>query len=540
MTRRLVLVALALALVAGGSVFVACGLVDRPHGAQHVPVQWREVRFAIGHQKHVGKVACADCHGDAFDKPPAELCTNCHAKTSSLHHDDPTTAAVAPRCTDCHGYSADTTITPWNCMRCHQDDRGHVKAVGAHGDEDCSTCHSPHGEPATRASDCATCHSGRETKHAGLHGCLDCHRMHESKRPTLSERSGSTAASGCDRCHAQQKGKLRVDARALSTGHDACTTCHKPHDFDPQPCASCHRDTKMIAPAKHQCMGCHDQHDTATPRACASCHRESVKHPTTGQGACVGCHRPHEPLAACESCHATTHKHAATTQCLDCHTPHDGKPQPSAALCGTCHTDNARKPAGHAACTTCHQNAAHAPSKQTPACASCHADLARDAGKHAQCASCHVDTHAPATAPPACATCHKPEASSAPRGHAQCASCHSPHAPKKTPACATCHTGEAKTKHGALACATCHRPHGPRGIATPPSCASCHLDRRGATPGPQPVKLHAAKGHADCATCHTSHEARPKDDRATCLACHKAQTNHEPAAARCATCHPFR
>ena len=122
----------ALVLVAGGGLFFACGFVDRPHGSAQVPAAWREVRVAIGHQKHVGKVACADCHGDSFDKPAAELCAKCHAKTSSLHHEDPTTTDNAPACTDCHGYTADTAITPWNCMRCHQDDRGEVGAELGH------------------------------------------------------------------------------------------------------------------------------------------------------------------------------------------------------------------------------------------------------------------------------------------------------------------------------------------------------------------------------------------------------------------------
>jgi hypothetical protein len=506
MKARVLLAAVALALLAGGAGFVACGFADRPRAAEHVPSQWREVRFAIGHQKHVGKVACADCHGETFEKPPAELCTKCHTERSSLHRDDPTTPDRAPACIECHGYGADDAVTPWNCMRCHDEDRGHAKAVGAHSDEDCKTCHDPHGEPATAARDCASCHSGRETKHAGLHGCLDCHRMHESKLPTLSDRAGDTAASGCERCHAKQKGRLRVDVRALSTGHDTCTSCHKPHDFEPQACATCHKGTRVIAPNRHTCTGCHDQHDTRTPADCNSCHKKQVQHPVTPQGACIGCHRPHETQATCDSCHQTVHRHAASTQCLDCHTPHGEKPRATAALCAKCHADRARHAGGHGECLTCHQNAAHTPSKNTPACASC----------------------------------HQPEATSAPKGHQTCASCHQPHEPAKTPACASCHTPQAKTKHGALACATCHRPHGPNGVATPPSCASCHLDRSGKNAGPKPLGLHASKGHADCARCHSSHEAKPKDDRASCLACHPAQRNHEPNAARCATCHPFR
>jgi len=199
MKKRVVLAVAVLLALAGVGTFVACGFGERPITTKHVPENYHDVRMAIGHQKHLGKVACTDCHGESFEKPPAELCTNCHAKTSSLHHDDPTSVDIPPACTQCHGYTADTSITPWNCMRCHQKDRGHVKAVGAHGDEDCKTCHDPHGEPATKPAPCATCHTGRETKHAGLHGCLDCHSMHEGKVPTLSGRARSSNASATSR-----------------------------------------------------------------------------------------------------------------------------------------------------------------------------------------------------------------------------------------------------------------------------------------------------------------------------------------------------
>jgi hypothetical protein len=46
--------------------------------------------------------------------------------------------------------------------------------------------------------------------------------------------------------------------------------------------------------------------------------------------------------------------------------------------------------------------------------------------------------------------------------------------------------------------------------------------------------------HAPCATCHRSHETAPRSDRATCLSCHRDRVQHEPAAATCAGCHPFR
>jgi hypothetical protein len=522
MRRRAFVVAMAV-VAAAGAVILACTVAAPLILPRNVPAQWRDVRASSGHKAHVGKLACSACHGEDFKKPAAELCESCHAKTTPLHPPDPTTLAAGPSCIQCHGFGAGRT-GPWDCMKCHQDDRGHARAVGAHADEDCSRCHQPHGTPATTARTCTDCHSERQTKHAGLHGCLDCHSVHEGKRPTLAsvERKAGTD-SNCETCHTKQTGKLHVDQRALSTGHVECTSCHQPHEFTARPCADCHKETKMIASPKHTCIGCHDQHVAGEKKTCVTCHRQQVAHPKTPEGQCVGCHRPHQPRAECESCHALPTRHD-TAKCLDCHEPHKAKPQPTTAFCARCHTTNANQSAGHSQCITCHASAAHAPSKtNVPACATCHTDKAKDAGKHVVCATCHKDVHAPAAPKPACATCHAAQASSA---------------PKKLPACATCHTPEAKSKHGQQACATCHQPHGPDGASGPPgppkapACASCH-------PSDKRTGLHRVAQHTDCATCHQPHGLRPADDRATCTACHKAQVNHEPKAVRCATCHPF-
>src|SRR5690606_30236359 len=118
MTRRVAFGAISCAALAVAAL-VACGVSERSYPAQNVPAKWRDVRMAIGHRVHLSKVACADCHGESFDAPAAELCTNCHATTSSLHHDDPTTLATAPACIECHGYGSNPEVTPWNCMRCH-------------------------------------------------------------------------------------------------------------------------------------------------------------------------------------------------------------------------------------------------------------------------------------------------------------------------------------------------------------------------------------------------------------------------------------
>src|SRR5690349_16604088 len=79
---------------------VACG-GRRERPAEHVPAEYHDVAASAGHLAHVGKVACAECHGErGFAKPPTELCAQCHAKTTPLHHD------AGPTCQDCHAFGA--------------------------------------------------------------------------------------------------------------------------------------------------------------------------------------------------------------------------------------------------------------------------------------------------------------------------------------------------------------------------------------------------------------------------------------------------
>jgi hypothetical protein len=522
MKVRFAVATFSLAMVAVVGALVSCGPPARPP-TERVPASYRDVRESAGHTKHLGKVACVECHGPlGFEQPPATVCASCHAKTTPLHHDDPTAGTRAPHCTDCHAFGKDKTVEPWNCMRCHAQPQNHIAAVGAHSDEKCSDCHQPHASPATSPRQCTDCHADRETKHAGLRGCLDCHSMHEPTRAmgqvvTLGASTApihAGAIAGCARCHATQPGKLHVDNHALSVGHIACTTCHIPHDFKPRACTDCHGNQPMIAPQKHSCIGCHDQHDAGRARACATCHAQKVPHPNATkavEGNCVGCHPPHDrghlaqadhhAAVACATCH-NQHPSHAKAQCLDCHVAHGPKPQLAAALCGRCHQDKAQSTAdtGHAKCLTCHTTAAHAPELK----------------------------------PPGCPTCHTQEAATAPKGHADCANCHTAHSPKPTKACASCHQTEGASPHGTkLACTTCHRVHaGPAGPAKPPACLTCHTDdkRKG---------LHAVVHHRDCATCHAPH-GPSRDDRATCISCHKDKSTHQPAAVHCATCHPFK
>ena len=76
MTRR---IATAVAVVAVAVAALASGCAGRDHQPpDRVPVAYRDVRDSAGHAAHLGKVACADCHGDdGFERPPAGLCERC-------------------------------------------------------------------------------------------------------------------------------------------------------------------------------------------------------------------------------------------------------------------------------------------------------------------------------------------------------------------------------------------------------------------------------------------------------------------------------
>src|SRR5690606_31918666 len=100
---------------------------------------------------------------------------------------------------------------------------------------------------------CASCHEEHaNAKHASAGACRDCHSAHETD---------VLADTGCARCHSQQRGAARVDAKALTAGHTRCTTCHTPHEFTKEgvaACATCHAGKPVLAATKHKgCASCH-------------------------------------------------------------------------------------------------------------------------------------------------------------------------------------------------------------------------------------------------------------------------------------------
>jgi hypothetical protein len=499
---------------------------------QLVPAAWATYRTSVGHTLHVGQknVTCKDCHDyerEGFKNPGAAPCVHCHAKQAAKAHTSDEKHTID--CVTCHVFAPDKE--PPRCIGCHGEavsgpahtpgvakPEGALSAIHTHATTDCSDCHRMHDEPKVVVKDCAGCHTetaASHAEHAGTKGCQDCHRSHEP---------AARARVECAGCH-------KTPAGPKPASHDACLTCHEPHDFvaTPAGCAECHagKPTLLAAttPAHAICTSCHVPHAPETAAAsCAGCHTTTKVSHHGDRTSCTGCHEPHgadpaSKVTSCTSCHANmlssgSPVHAPGVACSGCHKPHDFAAAPKPTLCATCHAREVSL-----------TNKMH------------DARPATVTSDHTTCASCHgASTHAPTAAPP-CATCHAEEQKTAPTGHQACTSCHDAHSGETLPQaeCKTCHAKEAASPHGALSsgCASCHRPHGPKGPDKAPACASCHAK-------PELPALHQVAAHGSCAGCHDSH-GPPRSDRATCTTgCHADRRQHHPEAPTCAGCHVFR
>jgi hypothetical protein len=563
--------------------------------------RWKQVASTAGHDVHFtrAKIECVTCHAPSIHvfRPAEETCVRCHqgiaVKPDKMHE---------LHCHNCHEFLAKRDeLVPGatQCMRCHREGGGatskehggfgavlppapETPPVGTHAKLDCAACHKPHGlvvgvgrverasiaqrlvldcrdchavVPPTAARapengwagsivaaightmECGGCHQPHGTGEEAVAACRSCHEMdarhagkHEQCTDCHAPHDWRLDATRCARCHAAESGT--EPTAPVIGGHGRCESCHEPGASPAARCGGCHGEiARAVAagPAAHEaCSQCHDAH---APRAsaaarCASCHAERAALAagrTDPHRDCGGCHAPHAPAAtatsACERCHgeqahATEGSHASVHgRCSACHDPHRPGVLPAAA-----------QASGATACGACHEAQARA-AKAVPADRS-----------HARCQSCHAGHGAPRTSEAQCRSCHAAESRLTTGAHARCASCHPTHGPPglEAGACAHCHASQA-TSPGTLGatharCGSCHRPHA---ATEPAGCASCHAKPRDLG------GLHALAGHARCADCHATHAVRA-GGRDGCLGCHAQQRDHEPQAARCQTCHPFR
>jgi hypothetical protein len=369
--------------------------------------------------------------------------------------------------------------------------------------------------------------------------------------------------------HTQHVGRANVECKDC---HDYARDGFK--NPGPAPCARCHAKeaARLLAGGVTKmtdCLTCHAFAPAQVVPTCIGCHAEpegrfaaiKTTHATTD---CVQCHSPHgDPTivaAACASCHtevAPEHAaHAGSAGCADCHKPH--APAASALTeCRTCHEASVgHQPAGHDSCLGCHKPHAFAASPRV--CADCHEAeakatfLAARVPAHAACTSCHAP-HAPGAAAASCIGCHA-EINVSHGGKTDCITCHEPHAGDVTAtasACTSCHVKIAGKDNGAhaggIVCTSCHKPH----AFDPPQnkvalCASCHANeetRVATNPGHTDCaschgpSAHAPKTTLTCATCHGREQASAPKGHQACLGCHEPHSGKSLPAATCASCH---
>lgn len=389
--------------------------------------------------------------------------------------------------------------------------------------ETCGRCHSPHGEESIAPKACIGCHEDQATEHQttddpGTGSCLACHRQHDAKANALAR---------CAEYHA--KNEPRISAAAMFRGgHDACTTCHTPHEFSRRTvkaCTSCHANQLALAAkrvgAHRDCRNCHDQHDVKSngQRSCKRCHeRVAPSHSKNARGDdCLGCHPAHPARAEVAS---------AAVACATCHTLAPGRPRvsprrrlqrlpPRARVPGRQSTIAVSRLPLSARRTGEAGNRQHRPwrlrelSWRQAARAGRAADLRElpcRAGPHGAGRPCHV---------------HR--LSRANSGELK----------RRATTCVGCHADEKAGPHVKIQCGceNCHRPHSPNGAATPPSCVTCH--ERTQLPG-----VHQSTSHQTCIECHQPHGPLPAG-RQLCLGCHADRRDHEPDATSCIDCHTF-
>jgi hypothetical protein len=244
------------------------------------------------------------------------------------------------------------------------------------------------------------------------------------------------------------------------------------------------------------------------------------------EGDCRECHQPfaaNEQGALCLECHeevgaditASEGFHgqapgAATAQCRDCHTEHQGRDADIVDLdrAGFDHT------------TT---------------------DFTlRDAHRLAACAACHPAGRSWREAPHDCFACHEREDSHAGALGTDCAACHVEQTWR------TARFDHATTDfplegaHPDVDCALCHA--GERYDGTPRDCRGCHAVD----------DAHRGRFGPDCQACHVSDHWKPsrfdhrretrfpltgRHARASCESCHRGPLYEQALDSRCVACH---
>jgi hypothetical protein len=191
-------------------------------------------------------------------------------------------------------------------------------------EQNCSACHSDHGEvterrfshallrPAARG-DCVTCHAAPTNDlHRDLTmNCDQCHTT-EAWSPATFDHTTLSAATleACESCHAAPTNDLHRDLPVN------CDQCHTPEGWSP----ATFDHTTLPAATLAACATCHETPDDSfhlqVGTDCAQCHSPQRWTPSTFDHARFFLlDRDHN--TTCETCH--THNDFTAYTCFGCH-----------------------------------------------------------------------------------------------------------------------------------------------------------------------------------------------------------------------------
>jgi len=295
---------------------------------------------------------CRDCHREPVFAHVGTQCADCH---EDIHR-----GRLGPSCADCH--------TPAGWVDRPEMQRAHVETalplVGAHARVDCDACHAGavSGDYVGTPRECVACHRAEyegtgDPDHAAAGFSTDCEQCHGVFSATWGSGdfihspafplTGAHRTIACAECHvdgfagtprdcyachqADYDGTTNPDHGAANFPID-CRPCHTTTAFTPA--VFDHGATGFLLTGAHRmldCLACHANGYTGTPRDCYACHQADYAgttdpdHQVAGfPVSCVDCHTTsawspstwdHDPLFPIDS---GPHR-GAWNSCTECH-----------------------------------------------------------------------------------------------------------------------------------------------------------------------------------------------------------------------------
>jgi len=464
-------------------------------------------------------VVCQDCHKSGQFEGTATDCFSCHqADYQTASNPKHSLPEFPENCLICH------TVNSWK-PAAFDHNKTKFPLTGSHISTECKSCHT-NGVYSGLGTDCASCHQKDATA-------------------ATNPRHTSAAFNGdCIQCHTTLSWKPAEFNHTLT--RFPLTGAHAPLD-----CESCHAGRSYVTLPGTTCFSCHaDDYSSAqnpkhTPESfsqnCETCHsvvswkpasfdHNKTKFPLTGSHASTDC----------AACHTNGVYTGLSTDCAACHQKdYDGTTNPKhtlpafSALCQTCHTTTAWKPASF------DHNKTKFPltgSHASTDCAACHTNGVYT-GLSTDCAACHQKDYDGTTNPK----------HTLPAFSVLCQTCHTTTAWKPASFDHNKTAFPLTGGHITVDCADCHKNGQYTGIPT--DCYSCH------TTDFNKAANHLTQGYpVACLSCHTtvawkpstynnhngwfpiySGKHKPSVWSSKCVTCHTVSTNFKVFV--CTNCH---